>query len=639
MSLAAEEDFRDFVAVRWPDLEAVALLVTLDEDTARRVTRDSLRKVHRRWREALSEGRPGRLAERDVLTAALAAARRVEPEIRTAATLSGVADAAQPGGPAGADPLALEAHSPSQHAVADALLDVLRSATPLERAVLAARSTWGLEPDEVAGRLGMPSATVRDAASGLRARLGRAHAAARTAQGLPPAEWAVERDVEDAVGTLLAAHRDPPDPAALVDAGDTSPRRRSLVLGGAALAATRAAAWWAVGRQEAGSALTSSLRRGTPGPTDARWEHVADWPPRGSLANDAGILAMVAARTSRGRLLWAEDTLRRRVVLAADDGLPEPPGPFLRVWLGPAGSRPRDLVDETGPNAWLEDDRDGLAVVLWSVVSATGSPVLVVLGRPTVGAATYSRTVRPTRAGGVVRTWETLRLREGAGAVRLSGHVGPAARVRCGRYDGPVLGVGGVRLVDGHDPDSFADEVRWLVAVVTGLPPEDLDTRVVVHSAVDPSVLAPHATRGPGLDGRVTVVRVTTARGAVVRFVRVTDDGRSGVGWRDLERAAVLPGDTPRDEPVVIRLEEDHGPGVGRFLVIAPGAARVQLVSTARPAWRYEVAPTRDGVAVVDVPAPAEPSTYRLVRHDRDGHLLGSGVPVRGTGLLDLPRP
>ena len=631
MSLAAEEDFRDFVAVRWPDLEAVALLVTLDGDTARRVTRDSLRKVHRRWREALAEGRPGRFAERDLLTTALAASRNREREIRTIASASGASDGDLPA----ADPEL----SATRDVVTDALVEALRAATPVERAVLAARSAWGHEVDEVADLLGMPSSTVRDAATRLRTRLDRAHAAARAAQGLPPAEWAVERDVDDALVTLLVVQRDPPDPAALVDVDGTSPRRRSVVLAGAALAATGAAAWWAVARPDAGSESTGTSRRAALGPDDARWDHVADWPARGSLADDAEVLAMVAAEASRGRLLWAEDVLGRRIVVAADDGLPEPPGPLLRVWLGPVGARPRDLVAATGPGqgTWVEDGRDGLAVVLWPFVSATGSPALVVLARPSVGAATYSRTVRPTRWGTVVRTWETLRLARGAGAVRLTGHVGPAARVRCGRYDGPVLGTGRPHLGGGRDPGDFAEEVRWFVAAVTGLSPASLDVQVVRHSAVDPGILAPDATRGPGLDGRVTVVRVTTAGGAVVRSVRVTDDGRSGAGWRDLERAVVLPANTPRDEPFVVRLDEDRSPRLGRFLAVAPGAAHVQLVPTGPTSRASEVVPTRDGVAVVEVPEPGAAATYALARHEGNGHLIGFGVPVRGTDLVDLP--
>ena len=59
MTLTVEDDFREFVAARWPDLEGVAFVVTLDPATARRVTTDALATLHQQWREALDEGRPG----------------------------------------------------------------------------------------------------------------------------------------------------------------------------------------------------------------------------------------------------------------------------------------------------------------------------------------------------------------------------------------------------------------------------------------------------------------------------------------------------------------------------------------------------------------------------------------------------
>lgn len=636
MSLAAEGDFRDFVAVRWPDLEAVALLVTLDDDTARRVTTESLQRVHRGWREALDDGRPGELAQRDVLTAAVAAVREVASEGPSVAPAPSAPDCARDDDE-GAAPGDL---------VTDALVDVLRAAAPLERAVLAGRTVWGLEPDEVAGLLGMPSARARDAATGLRAGLARAHAAARGAHGLGPADWAVERDLDEAIAAVLAGQHDPPDPAALVEDLRLSARRRSVVVAGVVLAAAGAASWWAVTERDS-APLSSGSPPASPDPTDPRWNTVAAWPPRGSLAKDPGILAMVAERTSRrGRLLWAGDALGQRIVVASTYGQPYPPGPMLVAWRAPTGASSNALWEDAGPvpeeDAWIRDERDGLAVVLSTGV-AEHMRALAVLARPTVTSATYSRMVRPTRAGTVVRLWETLRLAGGVGAVRLAGYAGPAARVRCGGgYDGPVLGVRRQAMLpptvdDRTGPPSFTDEVRWFVAAVTGLPVETLESAVVVHSAVEGGVIAPRATRGPRRGGRVTVVRTTTERGAVVRSVRVTDDGRSGVGWLDLERASVLPARTPPDEPLVLRLPADGDPGVGRFLVVAPGAARVQLVRPVRAYAESPATPARDGVAVVEVRDPGEASAYRLVRHDAAGRLLGSGVPARGTDLLDLP--
>ena len=133
------------------------------------------------------------------------------------------------------------------------------------------------------------------------------------------------------------------------------------------------------------------------------------------------------------------------------------------------------------------------------------------------------------------------------------------------------------------------------------------------------------------------VLRTTTADGVVVRSVRVVDDGRSQVNWLDLEPPSVLPADTPLDEPVVLRLD-DSRPRVGRFLVIAPGAARVQLLSTSPNAYPVsKVTTTRPGgVAIVEVVNADDAAGFRLVRRDAAGRRLGTGVPRAGRDLLDL---
>ena len=65
-----------------------------------------------------------------------------------------------------------------------ALTAVVRGAAPLERAVLAAGTAWGLDPYAVADLLGMPAATLRDADLAVRGRLLAAHTGARAAAGL-----------------------------------------------------------------------------------------------------------------------------------------------------------------------------------------------------------------------------------------------------------------------------------------------------------------------------------------------------------------------------------------------------------------------------------------------------------------------
>ena len=237
MTLTVEDDFREFVAARWPDLEGVAFVVTLDAATARRVTTDALATLHQQWREALDEGRPGATARRSVLAAAVRGGDRARRPAAAAPSTRWPARCR----PAPPDPWADPATTTR---CCTALEAVVRAATPLERALVAAGSVWGAGPDEVADLLGMPVADVRERAAALRGRLAAAHDAARVAEGLAPADWALDVDLDAVVEHLLAGQGDPPDPAALVEDRRRSVRRRSVVAGGAAAVAAGAVGWW-----------------------------------------------------------------------------------------------------------------------------------------------------------------------------------------------------------------------------------------------------------------------------------------------------------------------------------------------------------------------------------------------------------
>ncbi len=283
MTVTVEEDFRAFVVARWGELEPVARLVTLDAATARRVTIDALADLHGRWGELLDEGSPGAAARRAVLTGSLDVAGsggRTRPARR-----------AEGGGPGpGAD--APPDDAATDDAVLAALTGVVQGAAPLERAVLAAGTAWGLDPYAVADLLAMPAATLRDADLTVRGRLRAAHTGARAAGGWEPAEWALDRDVEDAVDALLTGHADPPDAVALVGERHRQVRRRSVVLGsGAALAATAAAVW---GVEAVVSGAASEAAPLPPGPGDPAWATTSSWPARGGLATDDGVVALVA---------------------------------------------------------------------------------------------------------------------------------------------------------------------------------------------------------------------------------------------------------------------------------------------------------------------------------------------------------
>ncbi|MGL5927911.1 MAG: hypothetical protein ACRCY8_03145, partial [Dermatophilaceae bacterium] len=64
----AADDFGAFVAARWSDLEAVALLATLDLDLAREVTVATLAAVHRDWADTVDSGAPVARCRVELLT-------------------------------------------------------------------------------------------------------------------------------------------------------------------------------------------------------------------------------------------------------------------------------------------------------------------------------------------------------------------------------------------------------------------------------------------------------------------------------------------------------------------------------------------------------------------------------------------
>ncbi|MFL6080088.1 MAG: hypothetical protein ACJ714_09185 [Ornithinibacter sp.] len=632
MTLTVEDDFRDFVAARWPDLEGVAFVVTLDAATARRVTTDALATLHQQWREALDEGRPGMMARRAVLTAAVAAAVR--------APVRHPADAPPPpdAGPLPAavpDPWADPEDDDPVHTALEA---VVRAATPLERALVVAASVWGAGPEEVADLLGMPAADVRARAASLRGRLTKAHDAARSADGLEPADWALDVDLDAVVERLLAGQGDPPDPAALVEDRRRSVQRRSVVTGGAAVVAAGTLGWWVLGRRPAAAGVASgpgARPTGTPAATDPSWQSVSRWTARGRLATDPRVQGLVVART-RGvaRLLFADDVDGHRLVVSATLN-PGTEDVILQAWQGAAGEDPATLLEVPLQSPFVAAAQACVPVA----VSTSPGTLLLLLARPPIRSGSYSTVVQPEPDGSIDRAWTMVRLAAGIGAASWEEAQGPALRVRCGGFDGPPA-ASLQTYVDESGRDAlagFAEQTRRFVAAALGRPVDGLRSEVVTDAKVGGGVIDPTAFSAQGGDGRVRVLRTTTPDGIVVRSVRVVDDGRSKVNWLDLEQPSVLPADTPRAEPIVLRLE-DARPRVGRFLVIAPGAERVQLLSTSPNAYPVsKVTRTRTGgVAIVEVVNADDAAAFRLVRRDAAGRQLGTGVPRTSHDLVDL---
>ena len=611
MTVTAEEDFRDFVVARWGELEPVARLVTLDGPTARRVTTDTLADLHGQWGALLDEGVPGATARRRVLTAALAATRHRSP--------------APTGHDVRARPGDLDTAGEADDAVLAALLAVVRAATPLERAALAAEAVWGVDPGRVADLLEASPATVIDADRALRGRFLEAQTAARAAYGWEPAEWALGRDVEDALDLLLADHTDPPDAVALVGERHRQVRRRSVVVGtGAALAAAAVGAWFVEG-VATGTASQAALV--PPGPGDPVWVAANTWPARGRLAGDPGVAALVAAASPLAHLLWADDLAGQRVVVAASADASGTGGTLVRMWAGLTGADPRSLtpVGLVRDRVTFRDDVVPIAVEGGSA-GGKGPGAVLLLTRPTVLEASYSPLVEYGRNGGVGRSWTEVDLRDGVATVPLRGPLPPAFRVRLDGYDAGPLGATPLGLPapspSGPLAESLLAALGPFVAACTGLSASVVRSRITLEAAVPGDVLV-QAARGhtPG-PGRVVVAHTDLPSGALLRSVRVAGDGRGEAGPLDVETTKVLD-DTDPATPFATRLPAFRA-DVSRFLVVAPDAARAQLVSASSNTYpASEVTALHGGTGVLEVADSRRAAVYSLITWDRRGRRLG----------------
>ena len=624
MTLTVEDDFREFVAARWPDLEAVAFLVTLDADVARRATADALAGLHQRWRDAVEDGRPGEEARRAVLGAVLdTTVRRLRTHPPASASTTDTTAAAVPETPAGvtwdepADP------------VLTALTTVLRGATPLQRATVAGHAVWAAGPEEVAALAGMPGAAVRAEAETLRVRLAEAHDRARDGEGLAPAEWELDRDLDDAVTELLRDQGDPPDPAALVVERARGVRRRAVVIGGLA-AAGIAAGTWAVGSSLGwGGAADLAGSGALPPPGDPSWASTSTWAARGALAADEAIQALVIARSAPGsRLLWADDAGDRRIVVAR-----VPPSTLestaIAVWVGRRGADPGSM--EEVPLTVGEIRRTGDAVAAVVPDGSGEGGLLVLLTRPRVLRSYYSPVVEYLPAGGARRRWTEVGLTDGAGASYVPIPPGPALRVRVGRYDGPPAGPQQVSLGAGDEDGASRDVGDALlvvassfVAASSGRPTDGIRSAIVRYGITTGDVIDPQVLVLDPREGRVAVVHTTTADGALLRSVRVRDDGRGWAPYLDLETArpiSVEDGRRPFATPLPSVRDE-----VGRFLVVASGAAaKAQLLALHPNAYPVsKVGELREGIGILEVVNARQAGIYRLVLWDAAGTKLGS---------------
>jgi hypothetical protein len=402
-------------------------------------------------------------------------------------------------------------------------------------------------------------------------------------------------------------------------------RRRSVVLGTGATLVAGVVTAWGVDAVVAGAASEAApLPRG---PGDPVWTTSNSWPARGRLASDAGVAALVASASPRAHLLWADDLAGQRVVVAAPADGSGSGGTLVRVWAGSRGADPASLtaVDLARDRVALMDDVVPLAVEA-GVDDEDGAGAVLLLARPTVLEASYSPLVSYERNGGVGRRWTKVALRDGVATVPIRGPMPPTFRVHLDGYDGGPLGVTPLGLPT-PDPSAplaqpLLDALAPFVAACTGLPESAVRSTVVLEVPVPGDVLV---AAGPGERigrGKVVVAFTTLPNNALLRSVRVVGDSRGQVGPVDLETTRVV-GAADVGAPFATRLPA-FSSSVSRFLVVAPGAARAQLVGSATNTYpASKVTPLREGTGVLEVADARRAGLYRLVIWDRRGKLLG----------------
>ncbi|MBM6401506.1 hypothetical protein [Phycicoccus sonneratiae] len=586
--------FRDFAEARWPDLEAVALVTTLDPVGARSATARALAALAGRWGTVVEEGRPTAEAQ----TALLALLARPLP--------------------ASPDPVAVRAvlDGPGDH-VPLALLDRVLAEEPAVRADLAAEAVWAWAPGAGARALGLPDAD--PALAGARARLVEAHRAARAADGLAPADEEVVADLCGLADRLAAAQPPAPDPDSLAAAVGPGARRRLLVAGGGTALAVGALAWWGTAGRGARSTAATS---GPPPNADRTWTSTARWPARGRVGTDLEVQALVARSAPGGRVLLADDVLDGRVVVAAE-AAGEASGTTLRLWTGPVGAAPTGLAEVP----LVPGQVRGAADVVALGVPHGDAGVLVVLTGPGVERARYSLVARPTPLGGIRREWEDLPLTGGIGSVLLGQPAGPAARVRVGGWDGPLPRPRSWARVGRRGEDAFRDEV----AAITGVPADRL--RLGVRRSRLPDDLVLPTAPDSHLEARLLVA--TTPDGAVLRALLVTTADAAPRVVRG-DGPLVVPADDA-EAPFALRVDDDLG-GRSTWVVTSPPRGATVQFRTADGTDRAlgAAAPVVGHAAVVRVELAPGAAGARVVVRDADGTLVVDGPPLRGRDAYDL---
>ena len=420
-------------------------------------------------------------------------------------------------------------------------------------------------------------------------------------------------------------------------------RRRTAALAGVAAVAAIAVAVPSLAGGLGRDTTTPAKRTQVvvPGPNDPRWAPVRTWPIRGSLADDRTFLDSFREVVSPAAVLYAGDIAADRVVVAWDrDDQGEA---RLTVYAGDRGA-PVAALTTIGSSG----ETDPPAVIVRRDPTPDGWMLL--LTRASVRSAQVSPTAQIHTDGTVARAWNTVNLRDGAAIVDLRGAPFSLTRVRVGGYDGgttlparpgtthpDVEGFCG--NCTGQDfLDHAVTGTSYDVATTLGLRTGDVETTTYFNGPADPTIVS-----ALGLDAgtrsvsrRLYVGLTRLPGGQVLRSAYVGSvDAQGAGGSARVEDGVPVDAATADRQPFALSAENADRTAT-RIQVVAPGAARVQLVSDL-PTLYPDTAKVAlaNGTTVLTTAAwPETGSPYRISTFDSSGALIGTW-PMRLPGKDD----
>ena len=607
--------FEDVVSAEQAGLLRLAVLLAGDPGPAEELVQTALVTTYRHWSRISRPGAPSAFVRHALVSAHTSPRRRLSTSEQV---MESVPDRLDPFG------------------VDEELRGALRALPPRTRAAVVLRFYEGLSEQETADLLGCSAGTV----------------AAETARGLAllPAEGELRTRLEALAEGAAPPLREPADVvAAVVDRGRVLRRRRW---------AFAAAAVVVLLLVPAVRSWTAPVAPTTPAAAD---HDVYGSPTRGALADDAAVLAAVAALpwafdgypesdappVSDRHVVWAGDVENRRWALVAG---PDPTAPQGRM---------RRTTDRAVPGAvalaWFQGGpthdvgdmhlralRYGVDPRLPAAFLDAESRMLIIVGDPD-DEIEVSRRPRIEADGSLSRRFDPEPDWNGV-AVVLADSIAPvdlALRYRVLRNGSWITGV--------PDSDGVRDAGPPGVSVelLRPLPPEapgdaaagqaltDALARTDLHPSLVSTALvwAGDLPRDDGGSARLTVLTMEVPTGAVYVMGALGWETGGAVATASCGSEIRTAGTPVGAQVYVLRCTSGSRSGPlpvhGLVVVAPPGAATARaLDSTGAEITRI---PLVDGVAVQ--PLPADLATVEVL--DADGNPLDRREPLASSGLDD----